>query len=317
VLLGLLTALSIACIALTDPAPLAVLYVLLGAGAMLGCRLGPVRMLRAQLPFLAFAGGIFTVNVLSRPGHEPWPELPVRITEEGIVLGAALALRALVIGLGAVVVARAADPRRTVVSLQQHARLPARYAYALLAGRRVLDDLPQQWETITRAHRVRLPLTSQGQVARLRARDRVRCAFSLLVDAVRRADRIAFALESRGLGERPRTLWRPVPLGAADALLALGVAVVVVAVLVLGGAPRPSGASRSELLAGEALVGLDVPLAGLGDHLGRQLRRRRGGALGPAGGGGGQPVAHELLVQARRGAAGNVGVRGPEPARVR
>lgn len=233
VLLGLLTALSIACIALTDPAPLAVLYVLLGAGAMLGCRLGPVRMLRAQLPFLAFAGGIFTVNVLSRPGHEPWPELPVRITEEGIVLGAALALRALVIGLGAVVVARAADPRRTVVSLQQHARLPARYAYALLAGRRVLDDLPQQWETITRAHRVRLPLTSQGQVARLRARDRIRCAFSLLVDAVRRADRIAFALESRGLGEGPRTLWRPVPLGAADALLSLGVAVVVAAVLVL------------------------------------------------------------------------------------
>ena len=70
-------------------------------------------------------------------------------------------------------------------------------------------------------------------MARLRARDRIRCAFSLLVDAVRRADRIAFALESRGLGEGPRTLWRPVPLGAADALLSLGVAVVVAAVLVL------------------------------------------------------------------------------------
>src|SRR5699024_7207564 len=111
VLLGLLTALSIACIALTDPAPLAVLYVLLAAGAMLGCRLGPVRMLRAQLPFLAFAVGVLSVNVLSRPGHEPWPELPVRITQEGIVLGAALALRALVIGLGAVVVTRATDPR--------------------------------------------------------------------------------------------------------------------------------------------------------------------------------------------------------------
>ncbi|HLQ81663.1 MAG TPA: ATP-binding cassette domain-containing protein [Brachybacterium sp.] len=233
VLLGLLTALSIACIALTDPAPLAVLYVLLAAGAMLGCRLGPVRMLRAQLPFLAFAVGVFSVNVLSRPGYEPWPELPVRITQEGIVLGAALALRALVIGLGAVVVTRATDPRSTVVSLQQHARLPARYAYALLAGRRVLDDLPQQWETITRAHRVRLPLTPQGRVARLRARDRIRCAFSLLVDAVRRADRVAFALESRGLGAGPRTLWRPVPLEAADALLALGVTIAVAAVLVL------------------------------------------------------------------------------------
>lgn len=233
VLLGLLTALSIVCIALTDPAPLVLLYGLLSVGAMLGCRIGPLLLLRAQLPFAVFASGVFLVNVLSRPGHEPWPGLPIRVTEEGIVLGAALALRALVIGLGALIVARATDPRRTLVSLRQHARLPARYAYALLAGRRVLDDLPRRWETITRAHRVRLPLTADGQVSRLRPRHLLRCAFSLLVDAVRSADRIAFALESRGLGDGPRTLWRPVPLGAADALLALGVAAVVAGVLVL------------------------------------------------------------------------------------
>ncbi|MGO1423133.1 MAG: ATP-binding cassette domain-containing protein [Brachybacterium sp.] len=233
VLLGLLTALSIVCITLTDPAPLVLLYGLLSVGAMLGCRIGLRRLLRAQVPFAVFASGVLMVNVLSRPGHEPWPDLPIRVTEEGIVLGAALALRALVIGLGALIVARATDPRRTLVSLRQHARLPARYAYALLAGRRLLDDLPRRWETITRAHRVRLPLTGDGQVARLRPRHLLRCAFSLLVDAIRSADRIAFALESRGLGDGPRTLWRPVPLGAADVLLALGVAVVVTSVLIL------------------------------------------------------------------------------------
>lgn len=233
VLLALLTALSIVCIALTRPAPLAVLYLLLVLGAMLGCRLGPLRLARAQLPFVVFALGVFLVNVLSRPGHEPWPELPVRITEEGIVLGTALALRALVIGLGALVVTRATDPRSTLVSLRQHARLPARYAYALLAGRRLLDELPRRWETITRAHRVRLPLEDDGRVARLRPRHRLRCAFALLVDAIRSADRIAFALEARGLGDGPRTLWRPVPLGGADAALVLGVATAVAAVLIL------------------------------------------------------------------------------------
>lgn len=233
VLLALLTALSIVCIALTDPLPLVLLYVLLGVSAMWSCRLGPLRLLRAQLPFAVFASGVFMVNVLSRPGYEPWPDLPIRITEEGIVLGAALALRALVIGLGALIVARATDPRRTMVSLQQHARLPARYTYALLAGRRLLDDLPRRWETITRAHRVRLPLTAAGTVARLRARHLLRCAFSLLVDTVRSADRISFALESRGLGEGERTLWRPVPLTRADALLALGVTLVVAALLML------------------------------------------------------------------------------------
>jgi len=233
VLLALLTGLSIVCIALTDPAPLLLLYLLLGAGAMLGCRIGPLQLLRAQLPFAVFASGVFLVNVLSRPGHEPWPELPVRVTEEGIVLGAALALRALVIGLGALAVARATDPRSTMVSLHQHARLPARYASALLAGRRLLDDLPGRWETISRAHRVRLPLRADGQVARLRPRHLLRCAFALLVDAVRSADRISFALESRGLGDGPRTLWRPVPLTRGDALLALGVAAVITLVLLL------------------------------------------------------------------------------------
>src|SRR5699024_8018600 len=64
VLLALLTALSIVGIALTDPLPLLVLYLLLHAGAMLGCRLRPVALLRAQLPFAVFAGGVFMVNVL-------------------------------------------------------------------------------------------------------------------------------------------------------------------------------------------------------------------------------------------------------------
>ena len=89
VLLGLLTALSIVCITLTDPAPLLVLYALLAAGTMLGLRLGPLALARAQAPFVLFAAGVFMVNVLSRPGHEPWPDLPVRVTSEGIVLGAA------------------------------------------------------------------------------------------------------------------------------------------------------------------------------------------------------------------------------------
>lgn len=233
VLLGLLTALSVVGVALTDPAPLLCLYLLLGLAAMVGGRIGPVALLRAQLPIAVFALGVFTVNVLSRPGHEPWPELPLRITEEGIVLGTALALRALLIGLGALTVARATGPRETMVSLYQHARLPARYAYALLAGRRLLDDLPRRWEAIIRAHRLRLPLAADGGVPRLRPRALLGCAFALLVDALRSAELLAFALEIRGLGDGPRTCWRPVALGGVDAVLVLGVGAVVTAVLLL------------------------------------------------------------------------------------
>ncbi|MCT1437120.1 ATP-binding cassette domain-containing protein [Brachybacterium paraconglomeratum] len=235
VLLGLLTALSIVCITLTDPAPLLVLYALLGAGTMLGLRLGPLALARAQAPFVLFAAGVFMVNVLSRPGHEPWPDLPVRVTSEGIVLGAALALRALVIGLGAVAVVRASDPGRTMTSLRTHARLPARIALALLAGQRLLEDLPRRWATITRAHRLRRPPSADGTPARLGPRAMARCAFALLVDAIRSSTRIAFALESRGLGTGERTQWRTAALTRADGALVVGVVLAVAAVLVLAG----------------------------------------------------------------------------------
>ena len=235
VLLGLLTALSIVCITLTDPAPLLVLYALLAAGTMLGLRLGPLALARAQAPFVLFAAGVFMVNVLSRPGHEPWPDLPVRVTSEGIVLGAALALRALVIGLGAVAVVRASDPGRTMTSLRTHARLPARIALALLAGQRLLEDLPRRWATITRAHRLRRPPSADGTPARLGPRAMARCAFALLVDAIRSSTRIAFALESRGLGTGERTQWRTAALTRADGALVVGVVLAVAAVLALAG----------------------------------------------------------------------------------
>ena len=235
VLLGLLTALSIVCITLTDPAPLLVLYALLAAGTMLGLRLGPLALARAQAPFVLFAAGVLMVNVLSRPGHEPWPDLPVRVTSEGIVLGAALALRALVIGLGAVAVVRASDPGRTMTSLRTHARLPARIALALLAGQRLLEDLPRRWATITRAHRLRRPPSADGTPARLGPRAMARCAFALLVDAIRSSTRIAFALESRGLCTGERTQWRTAALTRTDGALVVGVVLAVAAVLVLAG----------------------------------------------------------------------------------
>ena len=60
-----------------------------------------------------------------------------------------------------------------------------------------------------------------------------RSAFALLVVSIRAGERIALALESRGLGTGPRTTWRPVPLDQRDLLFVLGVAAAV-ALVVLG-----------------------------------------------------------------------------------
>ena len=62
-----------------------------------------------------------------------------------------------------------------------------------------------------------------------------RCAFALLVDALRSSTRIPSALESRGLGTGERTQWRTAALTLADGALVVGVVLAVAAVLVLAG----------------------------------------------------------------------------------
>ena len=69
-------------------------------------------------------------------------------------------------------------------------------------------------------------------MARLRPRHLLRCAFALLVDALRSAERLALALELRGLGDSPRTVWKPAALSSGDLLLTAGVAAATVLVLV-------------------------------------------------------------------------------------
>lgn len=236
VVLALLVVLSAATLLVLDPVPLAVLYAALLAGILATARIGPGRLARAQVPFLLFGIGVVLVNAFTRPGTEPWPQLPVRVTAEGLVIGGALALRTLVIGAGAVAFAHVTEPRRLMVSLIRHARLSPRYAYALLAGHRMLQDLPAQWDQLTRARLVRRdePARMRRGRPRLTLREQATCAFALLVGAIRASERIAFALESRALASGPRTLWRPVPITWRDGVLAVVVLGGIAAVLVGG-----------------------------------------------------------------------------------
>jgi len=230
--LALLFACSVVTLFLLDPLTLAVLYALAAVGVALGARVGGRRLLLAQLPFVGFGVGLVVVNALSRPGTVLLPELPVRVTVEGLRVGLALALRTLVIGVLSVGFLLSTPPQLLMTSLTQHARLSPRISYAMLAGYRLLHVLPQQWQTIRDAQAVRAPLDRRGRPV-LGPRAFGRSAFALLVVSIRAGERIALALESRGLGTGPRTTWRPVPLDRRDLLFVLGVAAAV-ALVVLG-----------------------------------------------------------------------------------
>lgn len=220
-------AVSAALLGVFDPATPALLYVLaLVAVGMLG-RIGLRVLAAAQLPFLAFAVSLLAVNAVSRGGTVLASAGWFSITDDGLAVGASLALRTMVIGTCSVGFVLTTDPVRLLTSMQRQLRLPPRVAYGMLAGYRLLGMLPAEWRSIRRAHAVREPRTRDGRAPR-NPRALGRASITLLVLALRRGERLALALESRGLGAGERTVWRPVAMTGGDAAF-LAVVVLVVA----------------------------------------------------------------------------------------
>lgn len=228
--LALLTVVSVVALFVLDPLTPAVLYLLALAGVVVGTRAAPRTLLLAHGPFVAFAAGVLVVNARSRPGTVLWQAGPLRVTDDGLEIGAALAARTLLVGVLAVGFLLSTDGVALMTSLHQNARLGPRVTYAVLAGYRMLQEMPREWATLQHAHTVRAPLRDDGRPA-LGVRHHAGVVFSLLVVSLRKGERMAQALESRGLGLHPRTTWRPVTVDRRDAVLVVGVLGVLGAVL--------------------------------------------------------------------------------------
>ena len=83
----------------------------------------------------------------------------------------------------------------------------------------------EELENIRAAHQVR-GAPAAGPVARLR--QTIGYAIPLLAISVRRAERVALAMDSRGFGARPdRTYYRSTTLTRSDLIFALGAAAVL------------------------------------------------------------------------------------------
>lgn len=240
VLLGLV---SLVAIFLLDPITPAVLYLCGLIGVVASVRVAPRTLLLVQLPFLGFALGMLIVNMLSRPRTVLWQAGILRITEEGLSIGTALAARTLLIGVLAAGFLLSTDGVALMTSLHQNARLSARVTYAILAGYRMLQEMPREWTTIRQAQAVRADLSDGTRLPRT-PRHLARVVFTLLIVSIRKGERIAQALESRGLGLEPRTTWRQIPVTGADWALAAGVmttvAMVVTSTATLGILEGPS-----------------------------------------------------------------------------
>jgi energy-coupling factor transport system permease protein len=165
---------------------------------------------RPMLFGLPAAVGVFWTYTLFYGGNGPaW------------LYGATMATRLLAIMCASMMFVLTTDPAQFVRSLIHQAHVSPRIAYSVFAAYRFVPLLEVEFQGIRAAHQMR------GGVGRGTLLDPFREMFGyaipLLASAVRKGERVALAMESRGFGAIPqRTYFRVTTLGRGDLIFGLG-----------------------------------------------------------------------------------------------
>ncbi len=164
--------------------------------------LDPRALGRRLVPLAVGAAGIGVFNTLFG-------------TSPSVQNGAAIALRLVGIALSGVVMVATIDPTDLADALVQHLRAPPRFVVGALAAFRLFPLFSREWDMLGLARRARGIEADRTFVDRLAAFPGR--ALGLLVAAIRRATRLALAMDARGFGSRDRrTLARPRAITRAD-----------------------------------------------------------------------------------------------------
>lgn len=155
---------------------------------------------------------------------------PMELGSQSLVNGVALGLRVCVAATAGVLSFATTDPTDLADALTQQLRTSPRFTIGSLAALRMLPLLAAEWRQIITARRARG--MEGGRNPLRRARLLASTMFTLLVGAMRRAGRLAAAMDARGFdSEVPRTYARVQRMRRPDwFLLAAAVAVSAAAI---------------------------------------------------------------------------------------
>ena len=191
----------------------------------------PVRQARLLWPFWALALSTIVSFALfqepSPPGYQVlWQLGPIRITDEGLLVGVSTAMRILALFSLSLLFVMTTEPVAFIQSLIQQSGISYRFGYGVLAAYRFVPLLATEVAQIGAAHHVRGFSPGWGPAG---VWERTRAyAIPLLASAMRRADRVALAMDARAFGaSAQRTYFREQRFGAADLGFAVGSAIVV------------------------------------------------------------------------------------------
>lgn len=137
------------------------------------------------------------------------------LTAEGFQRGLSLGLRVLSFASLSIMFTLTTKPTDFLLSLMQQCKLPPKLAYGIMAGYRFLPLIKEEFETIQNAHRVRG--VARAKTLRDKLKQINRYVIPLLAGAIRKAERTAMAMESKGFtGARNRIFYREINVSRLD-----------------------------------------------------------------------------------------------------
>lgn len=145
--------------------------------------------------FVAALAGFLTVTLYGHTSGQIYVSFGLMGVSEGSLwLGASTGLRVLAIAVPSLVFVLGMDPTDLADGLVQILRLPQRFVYGALAGIRMFTLLKDDWRALGLSRRSR-GLGDGNPIARVFSQ-----GFGLLVLSIRRATKLATAMEARGFG---------------------------------------------------------------------------------------------------------------------
>jgi energy-coupling factor transport system permease protein len=224
--------------------PFTPLALLVGCWLLLltGGRIGARALLHGTRPFLVLGAGFTLFTLLSRGAthHGPIHLAFLSWKVEDLSIALSLGLRIVAVATCSAGFVMTTDPVVLMESLMRQLRVPPLVGYATLAAYRFLPGFSDELEAIRLAQAVRGVEGRRGPLGSLDALRRH--AVPLLAQTVRRAERVAMAMESRAFGAYARrTHMRDVRVRPVDWVLVVVSALFIAAVMV---AARLLGVSR-------------------------------------------------------------------------
>jgi len=183
-----------------------------------GGRIAPLGLLRRMRPFLAVSLSFMVFMLLLKGMEQAGTEVKLILfsyTRSALQNILSLGLRILCISFTTLSFVLTTDPNDLVLSLILQLRVPYVHGYAALAAYRFLPAMQDEARGMRLAREIRGVEWSKGLKNRIASPFRI--MLPMLTLAVRKGERIALAMDSRGLGAfRSRTFYKSNAITRSD-----------------------------------------------------------------------------------------------------